>query len=129
MKFTRWERGDYMSQQVVTVQVIDHSDEVFQALKGQEQIALKLLSEAMANNAMLEITVMDAVDTGRLRRSIEGDDNGKDTAYVGTNVEYAPYVEYGTSRMAARPYLKNALANYVDEYKRILEGCLQNSNV
>lgn len=118
-----------MSQQVVTVQVIDHSDEVFQALKGQEQIALKLLSEAMANNAMLEITVMGAVDTGRLRRSIEGDDNGKDTAYVGTNVEYAPYVEYGTSKMAARPYLKNALANYVDEYKRILEGCLQNSNV
>lgn len=118
-----------MSQQVVTVQVIDHSDEVFQALKGQEQIALKLLSEAMANNAMLEITVMGAVDTGRLRRSIEGDDNGKDTAYVGTNVEYAPYVEYGTSKMAARPYLKNALANYADEYKRILEGCLQNSNV
>lgn len=116
-----------MAQDVVAVQVISHTDEVLQALKGQEKIALKLLSEAMANNAKLEITVMGAVDTGRLRRSIEGDDNGTDTAYVGTNVEYAPYVEYGTSRMSARPYLKNTLMNYTDEYKRILEGCLQNS--
>lgn len=27
---------------------------------------------------------------------------------IGTNVEYAPFVEFGTSRMAARPYLRPA---------------------
>ncbi len=28
--------------------------------------------------------------------------------YVGTNVEYAPYVHYGTRRMKANPFIKNA---------------------
>ncbi len=31
------------------------------------------------------------------------------TVHVGTNVEYAPYVEYGTRRMRAQPYLRPAL--------------------
>lgn len=30
-------------------------------------------------------------------------------AHVGTNVEYAPYVEYGTRRMGAQPYLRPAM--------------------
>jgi HK97 gp10 family phage protein len=60
------------------------------------------------------------VRTGRLRNSIGAADteallqglNGAsrlsaDTteAVVGTNVEYAPFVEFGTRRMAARPFL------------------------
>lgn len=52
------------------------------------------------------------VDTGRLRASIAqeigGDDDGL-VARVGTNVEYAPYLEFGTSRMSARPFLRPAL--------------------
>lgn len=31
------------------------------------------------------------------------------TLHVGTNVEYAPYVEYGTRRMQAQSYLRAAL--------------------
>ena len=31
------------------------------------------------------------------------------TVAVGTNVEYAPYVEYGTSRSMAQPYLRPAI--------------------
>lgn len=54
-----------------------------------------------------------AVRTGRLRASITWR-LGKDTvglyADVGSAVLYAPYVELGTSRMAARPYLRPALA-------------------
>ena len=38
------------------------------------------------------------VDTGELRNSIEVT-TGKDGAIVGTNVEHAPYVEYGTGQM------------------------------
>ena len=30
-------------------------------------------------------------------------------AHVGTNVEYAPYVEYGTYKMDAQPYLQPAM--------------------
>jgi HK97 gp10 family phage protein len=31
------------------------------------------------------------------------------TLHIGTNVEYAAYLEYGTRRMAAQPYLRPAL--------------------
>lgn len=52
------------------------------------------------------------VDTGRLRSSITnelGQDSQGLVATIGTNVEYAPYVELGTSRMAAQPFLLPAL--------------------
>lgn len=65
------------------------------------------------------------VDTGNLRNSITNalDGSGK-TVYVGTNVEYAPYVEYGTYRTRAQPYLKPAFEEHVSEYKSIIETYL-----
>jgi HK97 gp10 family phage protein len=57
------------------------------------------------------------VDTGRLRASIthEVSVRGRDvTGRVGTNVEYARYVEFGTRRMRARPYLRPALGDVKD---------------
>lgn len=53
-----------------------------------------------------------AVRTGRLRASITwrlGEDVISIYADVGSAVLYAPYVELGTSRMQARPYLRPAL--------------------
>lgn len=47
-------------------------------------------------------------DSGRLRDSITHRVNG-DVAIVGTPVEYATYVEYGTVRMKAQPYMRPAL--------------------
>lgn len=52
------------------------------------------------------------VDTGRLRSSIThqiSSDNQGLVGRVGTDVDYAPHVEYGTSHMAAQPYLRPAL--------------------
>jgi HK97 gp10 family phage protein len=52
------------------------------------------------------------VDTGRLRASIThalGRDSQSIYCDVGTDVEYAPYVEFGTSTQAAQPYLRPAL--------------------
>lgn len=49
---------------------------------------------------------------GRLHSSIVwelGQDGEGLVATVGTNVEYAPYVELGTSKMAAQPFLLPAL--------------------
>ena len=64
------------------------------------------------------------VDTGTLRNSISHavDDN---TAIIGTNVEYAPYVELGTSKMDAQPYLRPAVENHIKEYKEIAKGELK----
>lgn len=46
------------------------------------------------------------------------------SVYVGTNVEYAPYVEMGTVNMGARPFIKPAVTDHQKEYKEILERWL-----
>lgn len=49
---------------------------------------------------------------GRLRSSITwelGTDGGGLLAVIGTNVDYAPYVELGTSKAPAQPFLLPAL--------------------
>lgn len=43
-------------------------------------------------------------DTGRLANSISGSVSGG-RVVVGTNVPYAPFHQFGTSRMVARPFL------------------------
>lgn len=52
------------------------------------------------------------VDTGRLRASINSrveTENNDIVGIVGTVVEYAPFVEFGTSKMSAKPFLFPAL--------------------
>jgi len=48
------------------------------------------------------------VDTGLLRSSITPVIASWAEAYVGTNTQYAPYVEFGTKKMAAQPFLEPA---------------------
>ena len=42
--------------------------------------------------------------------------------YIGTNVEYAPYVELGALGRDPKPYLKPAVENHIGEYQKIIEG-------
>lgn len=60
------------------------------------------------------------VDTGRLRNSITHivDEDGK-CAVIGTNVEYAPYVELGTRHQKPQPYLKPAAEDHASTYSSI----------
>lgn len=68
------------------------------------------------------------VDTGRLRNSITNAiDTEANAVYIGTNVEYAPDVELGTTRMHPHPYLRPAAADHADEYRAILKGCLESA--
>lgn len=62
---------------------------------------------------------------GTLRNSITYAVSG-DKVYIGSNVEYAPYVESGTSRQKARPYLRPAATEHGSEYREILQDALKN---
>lgn len=66
-----------------------------------------------------EVRRRTPVDTGRLRSSIahEADEN---EVVVGTNVHYAKYVELGTRRQNAQPYLVPGVVSAKPAIKRIL---------
>lgn len=65
------------------------------------------------------------VDTGNLRGSIAYEvDTADDAVYIGTNVEYAPYVELGTSHQKAQPFLRPAASEHGAQYRRVLEKAL-----
>lgn len=66
--------------------------------------------------------------TGRLKNSITNAiDTEENAVYIGTNVEYGPYVELGTSRRHPHPYLKPAASDHADEYRAILKGCMESA--
>jgi HK97 gp10 family phage protein len=105
--------------------IIDsHVGEVKAELAHRIPTILEALGIEAEGNAVTEITELGAVDTGRLRGSITHATD-QDSAYIGTDVEYAQYVELGTYKMAARPFLRNAITKYTDDYKRIIQSGLE----
>ena len=67
------------------------------------------------------------VDTGNLRNSITHEvDDGEPAVYIGTNVEYAPYQELGTIHIKAQPFLKPAVADHANEFRKIFENEMKN---
>lgn len=61
-------------------------------------------------------------DTGHLMRSIKTDFSQIDSfeVSVGTNVEYAVYVEYGTYKQPAQPFLRPAYNTQVTKLQKKL---------
>lgn len=67
----------------------------------------------------------ESVRVGFYSGNAPSDDSDHMSVYIGTNVEYAPYVHDGTMKMDANPFLKNAMEKHRDEYKRMFEYYLQ----
>ena len=106
---------------MITYSFKDYSDQVLREFENKVNRGLKAIGHKAEGYAKKDCPV----DTGRLRNSISNKVQDKDV-YIGTNVEYAPYQEYGTSRgIEAKHFLKNAAANHAEEYKNILETSLQ----
>lgn len=110
----------------VTFKVVaDNSDEVKRIINERIETALEAVGLQAEGYAKLELeNDPRRIDTGRLRNSITHT-TSDNTAYIGTNVEYAPYVHEGTTRpngtmMAPNRFLKNALANHISEYQQIM---------
>ena len=100
----------------------DYSKEVLSALEKGKRNALTAIG-ATAETYAKKAT---PVDTGRLRNSISHAVDGE-AAYIGTNVEYAPYVELGTSRAKAHHMLQKAATEHSAEYKRLAEDAIQSA--
>lgn len=45
--------------------------------------------------------------------------------YIGTNVEYAPYVEFGARGKEGKHMFRNAVTNHTEEYKRLLAAAIE----
>lgn len=100
-------------------------DNVLEALSDSYMRGLERVGLAAEKYAKAQCPV----DTGRLRNSITHFvvvDGGEPAAYIGTDVEYGPYVELGTSRQKAQPFLRPAAWDHGAEYRDILESQLRN---
>lgn len=131
----------------IHVEFEDNSPEVLEALKNAVERGLMAVGETAVGYAQ----DLCPVDTGELRGSITYEVDGED-CYIGTNVEYAPYVEFGTGVHAEgggrqtpwvyqdkngnwwqtdgqepRPFLRPAAADHAGEYQDILRDSLSNA--
>lgn len=124
----------------------DNSKEVLSAFEQQ----LKNGLEAIGLTAEGYAKDNTPIDTGRLRNSMSHAVE-EDTVYIGTNVEYAPYIEFGTGIYAtegigrqdpwffedangnwhitrgSKPHhmLKKAATEHNSEYKKMIEAALK----
>ena len=105
-----------------TFEFKDNTAEVLSSLEKAKKRGLEAIGLAAEGHAKKAAPV----DTGRLRNSISHATDDE-AAYIGTNVEYAPYVELGTSKMTPRPFLKPAATEHTDEYKGLMEASLKNA--
>ena len=127
---------------MTSVDIINNSDEVRDKLERAVERALVECGIVAEGHAKMKCPV----DTGRLRGSIvyatstsrsegqspaePGDYTPKGTppkgeVHIGTNVEYGPFVELGTSKRKAKPFLRPAIENHKSEYKRLIESELR----
>ncbi|HPY84036.1 MAG TPA: hypothetical protein PLS20_03215 [Ruminococcus flavefaciens] len=127
--------------------------EQFEACRKRALTAIGMQAESYAK---LKINQADAIDTGRLINSVTygtaenagshdySDNEGnhyqdtigtaeEDAVYIGTNVEYAPYIEFGHKHYysgttyAPVHFLKDAAGNHTAEYKDIIKQSMENA--
>ena len=81
------------------------------AIKRAPALITEELGNAVRDLVLLveaEAKKLCPVDTGKLRASITPVIESWAAGYVGTNTNYAPYVEFGTRKMDAQPFLEPA---------------------
>ena len=100
----------------------DNTDEVLAALEKAKSRGLEAIGLTAEGHAKKETPV----DTGRLRNSISHKTDDE-AAYIGTNVEYAPYVELGARGRQGKHMLQRAASEHTDEYRRLMEDSMKNA--
>ncbi|WP_068539437.1 HK97 gp10 family phage protein [Olegusella massiliensis] len=101
----------------------DNREQIANAIKSAIAKGLETIGLVAEGYAKADVPV----DTGRLRNSITHTTDDKD-AYIGTNVEYAPYVEF--NEKLSHPnggkahFLRDAAADHASEYAQIMRDAL-----
>ena len=101
-------------------------NDILRQLEKGKRNALTAIGASAETHTKDNITADDLIDTGRLRNSISHTVDGE-SAYIGTNVEYAPYLELGTKKITAHHYLKRAVTEHQDEYKKLAVEAIQSA--
>ena len=102
------------------VKIDDHKEDVLNAMHEQLQVAL----DAVGMDAASTAADKAPVDPGTLKNSIGHAVDGN-TVYIGTNVEYAPYQELGTSRgIVGKHFLQFGVQAHSGEYAEIIKNAL-----
>ena len=100
----------------------DNTEQVLSAMEKAIERGLEAIGLTAEEHAKEETPV----DTGRLRNSISHAVEDK-AAYIGTNVEYAPYVELGARGREGKHMLQRAAMEHTAEYKRLIEDSMKNA--
>lgn len=112
----------------ISFKVTDHSPKVRAAVESQIKLALNLMGEVVEGYAKEDCPV----DTGNLRNSLThelGTASNEPACYVGSNVEYAPYVEFGERyhhEVGKAHFLRDGAQNHIDELRDVAQKTLKN---
>lgn len=107
----------------IEIHVDSHVDDVMAAVDEKIKLALDLMGEVVEGYAKEDCPV----DTGNLRNSITHTAGPQGSEYVGTNVEYAPYVEFIDRYhhdVGKAHFLRDGAQNHVNEIKAVAETAL-----
>lgn len=112
---------------VIDISIESHTEEFTAEMKQKVIDWLDAIGEDAASTTSNIIASIPLVKTGRLMNSIEHSvDAPEQSVYIGTNVDYAIYHEFGTSRgIPAKHFLQAGASIHAAEYKEMLERKLE----
>lgn len=105
----------------MSVNFKDNSKQVLSMFDKATDKALKAIGMTAEGYAKKDTPV----DTGRLRNSISHAETNKAT-YIGSNVEYAPFIELGARGRKPYHMIKRAATEHTDEYKQLAKQAFEN---
>ena len=111
-----------MAEPKIEFSLTDNSELIKRATAEQIYTALDMVG----NDAEGFVSLLTPVDTGRLRNSITHE-VGENEVIVGTNVEYAQFVEFNEKAKhvsGQAHYLRDGISNNIDSFKSVFETIL-----
>ena len=109
----------------MSITIKDNTEEIISRIEKATQNGLEAIGLTAEGYAKKNLYPGHGLDTGRLRNSITHATDDE-AAYIGTNVEYAPYVELGARNRKGLHYLQQAATEHKAEYKKLMEDALKN---